>query len=332
MKNFVTGGTGFLGSALVRKLLERGEEVVALARPGSDLRNLEGLDVEVAYGDLLDRESLRAAMEGCRRVYHAAAEYSLWVRDKKAIYAVNVDGTKNVLTAAVEAGVERAVYTSTVGALGNPGDGTPGREDTPVTIADMAGDYKRSKFMAEQAALEFAAKGFPVVITNPSTPVGPRDIKPTPTGKMILDFLKGKMAAYLDTGLNLIDVDDAAEGHVLAMERGRPGEKYILGNRNMTLKEIFQVLSRLTGIPAPKVRLPYYFVLPIALASTALAEYVTRRPPLAPVDAVRMARKVMFFDQSKAVAELGLPQGPVEDALARAVAWFRENAYCGDAR
>ena len=332
MKNFVTGGTGFLGSALVRKLLERGEEVVALSRPGSDLRNLEGLDVEIAYGDLLDRESLRAAMKGCHRVYHAAAEYSLWVPDKKAIYAVNVDGTKNVLTAAIEAGVSRAVYTSTVGALGNPGDGTPGREDTPVSLGDMAGDYKRSKFMAEQAALEFASRGFPVVIVNPSTPVGPRDVKPTPTGKMILDFLLGKMAAYLDTGLNLIDVDDAALGHILAMEKGRTGEKYILGNRNMTLKEIFQVLSRLTGIPAPKVRLPYYFVLPIALASTALAEYVTRRPPLAPVDAVRMARKVMFFDQSKAVAELGLPQGPVEDALARAVAWFRENAYCGDAR
>lgn len=332
MKNFVTGGTGFLGSALVRKLLERGEEVVALARPGSGLRNLEGLDVEVACGDLLDRESLRAAMKGCRRVYHAAAEYSLWVPDKKAIYAVNVDGTKNVLTAAVEAGLERAVYTSTVGALGNPGDGTPGREDTPVSINDMAGDYKRSKFMAEQAALEFAARGFPVVITNPSTPVGPRDAKPTPTGKMILDFLKGKMAAYLDTGLNLIDVDDAAEGHILAMEKGRPGEKYILGNRDMTLKEIFELLSGLTGMPAPKVRLPYYFVFPIALASTAFAEYVTRRPPLAPVDAVRMAKKVMFFDQSKAVSELGLPQSPVEDALARAVAWFRENGYCGGGR
>ena len=325
MKNFVTGGTGFVGSALARKLLERGEEVVCLVRKGSECANLGGVGVRCAVGDLLDRDSCLRAMRGSRRVYHAAAEYSLWVPDKRAIYAANVEGTKNVLSAAMELGVERVVYTSTVGALGNPGDGTPGTEDTPVSLSDMVGDYKKSKFLAERAALEFALRGLPVVIVNPSTPVGPRDIKPTPTGKMILDFLGGKMFAYMDTGLNLIDVDDVAEGHVLAMERGIPGGKYILGNRNMTLHEIFEALSRITGIPAPRVRLPYWFVLPIAYVSTKVSDYVTKRPPLAPLDAVRMAKKLMYFDSSRAVRELGLPQSPVEDALARAVEWFRDN-------
>lgn len=323
MKTFVTGATGFLGSAIVRKLIERGEDVVVLARQGSDLRNVEGLKVEVRHGDLRDIASLHTAMKGCKRVYHAAAEYSLWVRDPRAIYAVNVDGTRNVMTAAAGEGVERVVYTSTVGALGNPGDGTPGTEDTPVSFEDMVGDYKKSKFLAEQAALRFASEGLPVVIVNPSTPVGPRDIKPTPTGKMVLDFINGKMSAYLDTGLNLIDVDDCAAGHILAMEKGRVGQKYILGNRNMSLKEIFETLSRITGIPAPRVRLPYGFVYPIAFASTFVADHITKKPPLAPLDAVRMAKKKMYFDQSKAVRELGLPQSPVEGALERAVEWFK---------
>ena len=327
MKNFVTGGTGFLGAALVRKLLARGEEVVCLARRGCDGRNLEGLPVRVAYGDLLDADSLSRGMEGCRRVYHAAAEYNLWVPDSSRIYEVNVQGTKNVLESALKAGVERVVYTSTVGALGNPGDGTPGTEDTPVTLADMAGDYKRSKFMAERLAEKYGANGLPVVIVNPSTPVGPRDVKPTPTGKMILDFLKGKMFAYVDTGLNLIDVEDAAQGHILAMEKGVPGQKYILGNRDLRLEEIFAILSGITGIPAPRIKLPYWSVLPIAYVSTKLADYVTRKPPLAPLDAVKMAKKMMFFDPSKAIRELGLPQSPVEGALLAAVEWFRENGY-----
>ncbi len=325
MKTFVTGATGFVGSAIVRKLLERGSEVVVLVRKESDCRNLLDMKVEVAYGDLTDMESLMRAMRGCRTVYHAAAEYTLWVKDKRGIYDVNVKGTKNVLAAAVETGVERVVYTSTVGALGNPGDGTPGREDTLVGIEDMVGDYKKSKFLAEQEAMRFAREGLPVVIVNPSTPVGPRDIKPTPTGKMIVDFLNGRMVAYLNTGLNLVDVDDVAEGHCLAMEKGTPGEKYILGNRDMTLKEIFDILSRITGIPAPKVRLPYGFVYPVALISTAFADYVTGHPPLAPIDAVRMARKYMYFDPSKAVRELGMPQSPVEEALEKAVVWFKNN-------
>ena len=323
MKTFVTGATGFVGSALARKLIARGDEVVVLARKQSDCHNIEGLKATVAYGDLTDRDSLIRAMNGCKRVYHAAAEYSLWVRDKDLMYAVNVEGTRNIMSAAMEKGVERVVYTSTVGALGNPGNGTPGTENTPVTFADMVGDYKKSKFLAELVALEFAAKGLPVVVVNPSTPIGANDVKPTPTGQIVLDFLRGKMVAYLDTGLNLIDVEDVAEGHILAMEKGRFGEKYILGNRNMMLKEIFEVLSTLTGRPAPKVRLPYSFVYPIAVVSTLVADHITHKPPLAPIDAVKMAKKIMFFDQSKAVRELGLPQHPVEGALKRAVEWFK---------
>ena len=328
MKTFITGATGFLGSALARELIDKGEQVVALARPTSDLSNLEGLDIEIVTGDLKDEASLKAAMAGCDRAYHAAAEYVLWSKNPHELYAINVDGTRNLIRAARAAGVERVVYTSTVGALGNAGDGRPGTEATPVRVSDMVGDYKISKFMAEEVALSYAKDGYPVIIVNPSTPVGPRDIKPTPTGKMILDFLNGKMAAYLDTGLNLIDVRDAAAGHILAMEKGLPGEKYILGCRNMTLKEIFDTLASITGIPAPKVRLPYGFVLPIALLSTAVSDYVTKKPPLAPVNAVRMAKKKMFFDSAKAVRELGLPQTPVEGALKEAVEWFRQAGYC----
>jgi len=327
MRNLVTGATGFVGSAIVRKLVMRGEEVVALVRAGSDRFNLDGLDVEFAVGDLTDAPSLRDAVRGCNRVYHAAAEYTLWSPDPVALYAANVDGTKNVLVAAEAEGVERVVYTSTVGTLGNPGDGTPGNEDTPVGLGDMVGHYKRSKFMAEQAAVERAREGCPVVIVNPSTPVGPRDIKPTPTGKMIVDFLNGKMFAYLDTGLNLVDVDDVAEGHILAMEKGEPGRKYILGNRDVTLKEIFGILSSFTGIPAPRLRLPYALVYPIAVVSTAVADRITKKPPLAPVEAVRMARKFMFFDPGRARRELGMPRTPVEDSLKRAVDWFIENGY-----
>lgn len=327
MKNFITGGTGFVGSALVRKLLGNGEDVVAFVRKGSDLRNLAGLDVEYAYGDLKDPASVIAGMKGCQRVFHAAADYSLWSPDPEGMYAANVGGTVAVLDAARSLGVEKIVYTSTVGALGNPGDGTPGREDTPVSIDDMVGHYKRSKFIAEQRAVEAAAAGLPVVIVNPSTPVGPRDIKPTPTGKMILDFVNGKMFAYLETGLNIVDVDDVAEGHILAMEKGVVGQKYILGNRDMTLKEIFGILCGITGIPAPSVKLPYAIVYPIAVVSTAISDYITHTPPLAPVEAVRMSRKFMFFDPSKAVRELGMPRTPVEDSLGRAVDWFTANGY-----
>ncbi len=327
MMNLVTGASGFVGSAIVRKLLGGGQKVTAFVREASELSNLEGLDIGYAYGELTDPGSVREAVKGCGRIYHAAANYSLWSPDPAAVYSSNVEGTKNLLAAAVAEGVERVVYTSTVGALGNPGDGRPGDEETPVGLEDMVGHYKRSKFMAERAAAEFAGKGFPVVIVNPSTPVGPRDIKPTPTGKMIVDFLNGKMFAYLDTGLNLVDVDDVAAGHLLAMEKGVPGRKYVLGNSDMTLSQIFGVLSRLTGIPAPRVRLPYGAVYPIAVLSTFIADHLTKRPPLAPLEAVRMARKFMFFDPSRAVAELGMPQTPVEESLARAVEWFLDKGY-----
>ena len=323
-KTLVTGGTGFIGGAVVAELLAAGREVRVLARsPGS----LAGLPVEVARGDLRDPASLIAAVQGCRRVFHVAADYRLWVPDPDTMYAANVQGTRDLLAAAAEAGVERLVYTSTVGALGNPGDGTPGTEETPVTLADMAGHYKRSKFLAEQVALEFARQGLPVVLVHPSAPVGPGDTRPTPTGQIIVDYLKGRMPAYLETGLNLVHVRDVAVGHLLAEEKGRVGEKYILGNQNLSLSEIFQMLAGITGVPAPKVRLPYWPILALSYLDEFWATYVSGRPPRMPVAGVKMARKFMYFDSSKAVRELGLPQTPVRQALEEAVAWFQEHGY-----
>ena len=323
-KTLVTGGSGFIGGAVVAELLAAGREVRVLARsPGS----LAGLPVEVARGDLRDPASLIAAVQGCRRVFHVAADYRLWVPDPDNMYAANVQGTRDLLAAAAEAGVERLVYTSTVGALGNPGDGTPGTEETPVTLADMAGHYKRSKFLAEQVALEFARQGLPVVLVHPSAPVGPGDSRPTPTGQIIVDYLKGRMPAYLETGLNLVHVRDVAVGHLLAEEKGRVGEKYILGNQNLSLSEIFQMLAGITGVPAPKVRLPYWPILALSYLDEFWATHVSGRPPRMPVAGVKMARKFMYFDSSKAVRELGLPQTPVRQALEEAVAWFQEHGY-----
>lgn len=327
VKNLVTGGTGFVGSALVRQLLERGEEVRALVRKGSDLRNLEGLEVELVYGDLRDREALRQALKGCQRLYHVAASYRLWSPNPKELYEVNVEGTRNILEAAGEEGLERIVYTSTVGVLGIPKEGGPGTEETPVTFKDMAGHYKQSKFLAEEVARGMARKGLPVIIVNPSTPVGPRDVKPTPTGQILVDFLNGRMFGYIDTGLNLIDVDDVAKGHILAAEKGKVGERYILGHRNLTLKEIFEILGRITGLVPPRLRLPHGLVLPLAYLSQGASRWITKRPPLIPLEGVKMAKRFMFFDSSKAVKELGLPQSPIEKALERAVRWFIENGY-----
>jgi dihydroflavonol-4-reductase len=273
-----------------------------------------------------DPASLKRAMAGTRTVYHCAADYRLSARRPREIYAANVEGTRNVLAAASEVGAEKVVYTSSVGALGLTRDGRPGNEGTPVEPASLIGHYKKSKHQAERVAQEWAARGLPVVIVNPSTPVGEMDIKPTPTGQMIVDFLNRRMPAYVETGLNLVDVRDVAEGHVLAEEKGRAGEKYILGNRDMTLKEIFDTLSKLTGIPSPRVRLPHWIPLAAAAVST-LASKMTARPPRVPLEGVRMSRHRMYFDASKAVRELDLPQTPVEEALARAVAWFRENGY-----
>jgi dihydroflavonol-4-reductase len=324
--DLVTGGTGFVGSHVVRALLRRGIEVRCLVRPSSRRTNLESLPIEIVAGDLTDRASLAAALAGARRVFHCAADYRFAVRDPREIYAANVKGTENVLAAAAEAGVERVVHTSSVGALGLSRDGRPATEETPADPRSLIGHYKKSKHQAERVAEDWAAKGLPVVIVNPSTPVGERDVKPTPTGQMILDFVNRRMPAYVATGLNLVDVHDVAEGHVLAAEKGRFGERYILGNRDMTLKEIFDMLSRLTGIPSPKVRLPHWLPLTAAAVDT-LAARLTGRIPRISLEGVRMSRHRMFFDSSKAVRELALPQTSVEDALARAVAWFRENGY-----
>lgn len=327
MTVLVTGGTGFVGSRVVRKLVERGERVRCLARKSSVLRNLDGLPVEVVEGDLQDAVSLGGAVRGCATVYHVAADYRLWSRDPGELYRSNVDGTRNLIAAAERAGCARFVHCSSVGALGIPKDGTPGTEATPVRLEDMVGHYKRSKFLAEQEALQAAARGVPVVIVNPSTPVGPNDIKPTETGRIITRFLNGKMPAYLDTGLNLVDVDDVAEGHLLAAEKGRVGEKYILGCRNMTLREILESLAKLTGLVAPRARMPYGLVLGIARVNEFFSGTLFGREPGIPVEGVRMARKKMFFDASRAVRELGLPQTPVEEALERAIRWFYDNGY-----
>lgn len=324
--DLVTGGTGFVGAHVVRALLARGGAVRCLVRRESRRDNLEGLDVEIAVGDVRDRVSLARALGGVATLYHCAADYRLWVEDPGELSSVNVAGTQNVLAAAAEAGVAKVVYTSSVGALGLNADGSPANETTPVARKEVVGRYKKSKYDAERAAEAWAGRGLPLVIVNPSTPVGELDVKPTPTGQMIVDFVNGRLPAYVDTGLNVVDVRDVAQGHLLAAERGRIGEKYILGNRNMTLKEILDTLSRLTGLPAPTVRLPHAVPLAVAAASTLLAN-LTGRPPRVSLESVRMSMHRMFFDAGKAVSQLGLPQSPVEEALLRAVNWFREKGY-----
>ncbi len=296
------------------------------------MRGLRGADFERVQGDVLDRKLLEASMRGCDWCFHLAASYHLWLRDYKPMYAANVDGTRNVIEAAANAGCQRIVYTSTVGCIGLPkeinGQWSPTDETTPVSAAQMSNHYKRSKRQAEAIAIELAQKGFPVVIVNPSAPVGPRDVKPTPTGQVILDFLNRKMPAYLDTGLNWVHVRDVAVGHILAAQNGRLGERYILGNAegNWTMKEAFAVLENITGIRAPKVRIPYFVALMAAYANEATAS-ITGKPPKAPLAGVRMAKYRMFFNPAKAIRELGLPQTPPRQALADAVAWFKENGY-----
>ncbi len=322
MKTFITGATGFIGASIVRELLKDGREVRALVRSGSNTANLDGLDVELWQGDLRDAHGLEQGLKGCDVLYHAAADYRLWTRTPEEMYRINVDGTAAILEAALRNGLSRVVYTSSVGTLGNPGDGTPGTEATPVTLDDMVGHYKKSKFLAERTAERFVEKGLPLVIVNPSTPVGPLDIKPTPTGKIIVDVLNRRMPAYLDTGLNIIAVEDCARGHILAEQKGRIGEKYILGNTNLTLRDIFGLLEEITGLAAPKVRLPYLPILLAAYVNEGISR-ITGKEPLIPLAGVQMAAKFMFFDSSKAVSELGLPQTAVKDALERAVEWFR---------
>ena len=319
----VTGASGFIGWHIARLLGERGHKVRALVRPASRLREL---DAERVTGDLRDAVSLDRAVVGCGLVFHVAADYRLWARDARELYESNVEGTRNLLEAARRAGVERVVYTSTVGCIGIPKNGL-GDETVPVRLEEMSGAYKRSKFLAERVALNAAASGFPVVVVNPTAPVGDHDVKPTPTGKIVLDFLKGALPAFIDTGLNLVDVRDTAEAHLLAAERGRPGERYILGSENLTLAEILRKLARLTGREAPRVKLPYAVAYAAGVVTTGWAR-VTGRQPLAPLDAVRMAKKKMFVSIEKAQRELGFSPGAVDVALGRAVEWFRANGYC----
>ena len=324
---FLTGASGFIGGHIARLLLEQGCSVRALVRPSSDCQALADLPLEQVTGDLRDPTSLREGLDGCRELFHVAADYRLWAPNPAEIYASNVEGTRNILQAAHDAGVGRVVYTSTVGCVGTPANGEPGNENTPASLAEMVGPYKRSKYLAEQVALEFAGGGLPVVIVNPTAPVGEADRKPTPTGKIMVDFLRGAMPAYVDTGLNLVDVRDVARGHLAAMEQGRAGERYILGGRNMTLREILEALSKISGRPAPKIRMPYPLAYAFGAVSTAAAT-LTGRPPRAPLDAVRMARKKMFVQSAKAEREIDFSAAPVEEALERAVQWFRNNRYC----
>jgi dihydroflavonol-4-reductase len=319
----VTGASGFVGWHVARTLAEHGYKVRALVRPTSRIRDIE---LETACGDLRDPESLRRAVDGCGVVFHVAADYRLWARNPEELQHSNVDGTRNLLAAARQAGVERVVYTSTVGCIGLPAEGV-GNEESPVSLQDMVGVYKRTKFFAEQVALEFARAGLPVVIVNPTAPVGDHDFKPTPTGKIIVNFLRGGMPAFVDTGLNLVDVRDTAEGHRLACERGQAGERYILGCQNLTLEQILKKLEQASGVKAPRFRIPYALAYAAGATSTAWAR-LTGKEPQVPFDGVRMARKKMFVSNEKAVRDLGFAPGGVNGALHRAVEWFRQNNYC----
>ena len=323
MTALVTGGTGFVGSAVVRALLADGEQVRVLVRPTSDTRNLEGLAVERAMGDLRDHDSLAGALSGCATLYHVAADYRLWVPDPQSLYASNVEGTRALMQAALAAGVRRVVYTSSVATLGLNADRSPADENTPVALSDMIGHYKRSKYLAEEVVRGMArTQGLPAVIVNPSAPVGPRDLKPTPTGRTVLDAAAGRMPAYVDTGLNIVHVDDVATGHLLAGRLGRAGERYILGGTNMSLREILGVIAELTGRRPPRWRLPHSALLPVAYVAEAWGR-VSGREPLLTVDGIRLARKHMYFSSARAERELGYRARPARAALEDAIAAFR---------
>jgi len=329
MRALVTGATGFVGAAVARALLAAGWQVRVLVRHGSDRRNVAALAVEQVIGDLTDSVSLEHALEGCEAAFHVAADYRLWAPRPQELYRANVDGTAHLLDAAGRAGVRRIVYTSSVATIGLPADGGAGGEDTPAGLADMIGHYKRSKFLAEERAREAAARGVPVIIVNPSTPIGPGDVKPTPTGQIVLDAARGRTPAYVDTGLNIVHVDDVAAGHLLAFHRGRIGERYILGGEDMTLRQILTLIAQLVGRSPPRIRLPHGVVLPIAYAAELYAR-LTGRPTRVTVEGVRMARKRMFFSSAKAVRELGYRWRPPSEAFADALRWFKANGYLPD--
>jgi dihydroflavonol-4-reductase len=327
MKCFVTGATGFLGSHVARQLQAQGTVLRLLVRPTSRTDNIADLAAERVVGDLRDVESLKRGMEGCEIVFHVAADYRLWAVNGQELYQSNVEGTRNILQAARDSGVRRVVYTSSVATMGFGNNGHVTDEDSPVALSNMIGDYKRSKYMAEQLVIEAVRSGQDVVMVNPSTPIGERDIKPTPTGHIVVDFLKRKFPAYVDTGLNLVDVKDCAAGHLLAMEKARPGERYILGGENLTLKQILDKLAAITGLPSPSIRLPYVVAYATGAVDTLVTGKMLKREPRVTLDSVRMGRKKMFVSSAKAERELGWSPGPVDGALQRAVEWFRAHGY-----
>src|ERR1700674_5757132 len=327
MLAFVTGATGFLGSHVARVLADNGADMRLLVRSSSNPRNIEGLSADRALGDLRDPASLEKAMAGCDVVFHVAADYRLWVRDPNEMYRSNVEGTRAILEAARKNGVRRVVYTSSVATIGFTRNGYPANEDSPVSLADMIGHYKRTKFMAEQLALDAGRSGLQVMVVNPTTPVGDQDVKPTPTGRIVVDFLKRKFPAYVETGLNLVDVRECARGHVTALEKGKSGERYILGGENLTLKQILDKLAVITGLPSPNIRVPYILALATGVLDEVVTGRILGREPRATIDAVRMGRKKMFVSCSKAERELGWKTVPVDNALRRAAEWFQANGY-----
>jgi dihydroflavonol-4-reductase len=330
MKVLVTGATGFVGSHVARVLIEMGADLRLLVRSSSPTKNIEGLKADCVAGDLREPDSVKKALQGCEVIFHVAADYRLWTRnaqDAREMYRANVDGTRMLIEAAAQAHIRRVVYTSSVATMGFTGNGQPADEESPVTIADMIGHYKRSKFMAEQVAIKAGRSGADVVVVNPSTPIGAQDVKPTPTGRIILDFLRRKFPAYVDTGLNLVDVAECARGHVAALEKGRTGQRYILGGENLTLKQVLDKLAAITGLPSPTVRLPYAVALASGAVDTFVSGTLLRREPRVNLDAVRMGRKKMYVSSAKAERELGWKIVPVDGALRRAVDWFRTNGY-----
>jgi dihydroflavonol-4-reductase len=327
MQTFLTGATGFLGSHVARALAEQGADLRLLVRPTSNLKNLEGLNATTATGDLRDPASLEKAMQGCDTVFHVAADYRLWLKDPAEMYRSNVEGTRAILDAGRKNKVRGVVYTSSVATMGFTGNDRPADEDSPVSLSGMIGHYKRSKFMAEQIALEAGRNGMRVVTVNPTTPVGEQDIKPTPTGRIVVDFLKGKFPAYVETGLNLVDVRECALGHIAAFEKGRSGERYILGGENLTLKQILDKLGAISGLPSPKIKLPYFVAYAAGFFDQTISGRLLDREPRATVETVRMGKKKMWAISDKAERELGWKTVPTDSALRRAVEWFRANAY-----
>jgi len=327
MLAFVTGATGFLGSHVARVLAEQGASLRLLVRANSTTKNIADLKADLITGDLRDPSTFETAIAGCDAVFHVAADYRLWVRDPDEMYRANVEGTRAILEAARKGNVRRVVYTSSVATMGFTTTGAPADENSPVALANMIGPYKRSKFMAEQVAIEAARNGTDVVIVNPTTPIGERDIKPTPTGRIVVDFLKKKFPAYVDTGLNLVDATECARGHIAALEKGRRGERYILGGENLTLKQILDKLAAITGLPSPTIRVPYFMALATGVVDEVFTGRILGREPRATIDAVRMGRKKMFVVSTKAERELGWKVVPVDAALRRAAEWFRENGY-----